>query len=741
MDRSMENPASIPAPIPKRNLLNHVGEGQWSILAALADTVIPSLVISGKNKLLQQTVSQNTYEASSRRIRDLVASDGSESLVSEYLNEGLTSAPDFKDDMLELVNMRMPKSGRKDLIFVLNLLSSRAGAALLTGYVTPLDRLPVHTREQILQGWAASRLPLLRNLHRSLTTAFKMLWSKDSKTLSRVIDFSYRPTEQPHVGPTYPFNFVQPSSSSGSGASILTTDVIIVGSGCGGAVAAKTIAEAGINVIVADKGYYWSPNHLPMSLREGSYHLFQNGCVQQTDETSMTIVAGSTWGGGGTINWSASLQTEGMVRRDWASQGLPYFTSSAFQSDMDAVCDRMGVGLSAVEHNKGNQALLDGARKLGWAARPIPQNTGGEAHNCGHCTLGCGSCGKKGPTETFLPDAARAGAQLLEGFECQQVIWEGKRAVGVRGYWTAKDDYINSNEAAVPKREVIIKAKKVIVSGGTLNSPLVLKRSGISNAQVGRNLHLHPVSMVAAVWDQAVRPWDGAIMTAVVSEFSNLDNAGHGVKMEATCMLPSLLLPFFPWRSGLQYKELAAKMKYMTGYIALTRDKDTGVVYPDPVDGRCRVDYTVSNYDRAHILEGVVRLSEILYIEGAKEIHTAITEVEPFIRGQSTESGVSPSLNDDAFKQWTKLVRTTGLRAPQSNFASAHQMGTCRMGSSSRNSAVNSKGKVWDKEGLYVCDASVLPSASGVNPMITTMGICRGIARGIVEEMSTRAKL
>ncbi|KAI7520309.1 hypothetical protein KC319_g22126, partial [Hortaea werneckii] len=174
---------------------------------------------------------------------------------------------------------------------------------------------------------------------------------------------------------------------------VIEADVVVVGSGCGGAVAAKVLAEAGMRVLVVDKSYYWPPEHLPMSEEEGAQHLFAQGQLVQSDDSSIAVAAGSAWGGGGTVNWSASLQTQGFVRREWAQKfGMPYFTSSAYQADLDAVCERMGVGTAAIEHNKSNRALLEGARKLGWAAKTVPQNTGGEAHNCGYCTLGCGSC-------------------------------------------------------------------------------------------------------------------------------------------------------------------------------------------------------------------------------------------------------------------------------------------------------------------------------------------------------------
>ena len=55
-----------------------------------------------------------------------------------------------------------------------------------------------------------------------------------------------------------------------------------------------------------------------------------NGAFITSDDTSTSIVAGEAWGGGGTVNWSASLQTQGYVRREWAAKGLPFFTSAAF---------------------------------------------------------------------------------------------------------------------------------------------------------------------------------------------------------------------------------------------------------------------------------------------------------------------------------------------------------------------------------------------------------------------------
>lgn len=508
---------------------------------------------------------------------------------------------------------------------------------------------------------------------------------------------------------------------------------------------AKTLSESGLKVLVVEKSYYWPPEYLPMSEAEAPLLLFGNGGGHASDDSSITVVPGQTWGGGGTVNWSASLQPQGYVRREWSQKfGLTHFEGAAFQADLDAVCDRMGVSLTNVEHNKANTVLMEGARKMGWANKPVAQNTGGEVHNDGYCTRGCRTCAKKGPVVTFLPDAARAGATFMEGFDVQEICFDGADksiATGVKGVWTSRDGVggIAGNDRR--KRQVVIKAKRTIISGGSVYTPLLLQKSGLKNRHIGRHLHLHPVSFLGAVWDEDVRPWEGAILTSVVNEFENMDQSGYGVKLEATTMMPSSFLPLFPWVGGLEFKELAVKMRRMTGYISLARDRYGGRVYPDPADGSARIAYTPSQYDKAHILAGVVGLAEIMYVEGAREIHAAIPGIEPFVRPASSPAsniivtGVdAPSVTDSAFRQWIDKLKKKGLPSPDCGFFSAHQMGTCRMGSAKQNSVVDFKGRVWGTEGLYIADTSVFPSASGVNPMITCMGISRNIARGIVDD-------
>jgi len=246
-----------------------------------------------------------------------------------------------------------------------------------------------------------------------------------------------------------------------------------------------------------------------------------------------------------------------------------------------------------------------------------------------------------------------------------------------------------------------------------------------------------------AVFDNEVRPWEGGALTTVVNEFEDLDGHGHGVKVQSLAMMPSLFITAFPWRDGLDYKLWAAGMRRSTGLITLTRDRDAGRVYPDPTDGRVRVDYTVSAFDRRHAVEGLIAGAKIAYISGAKEFHTSYRDIPPFIRPDESSLESPHGTNDSALQNWIAEVRRKSPLSPERGFfASAHQMGTCRMGKSPKSSVVDPNCQVWDTDGLYVVDASVFPSASGVNPMVTNMAIAdwasRNIARALEKPMSER---
>ena len=233
----------------------------------------------------------------------------------------------------------------------------------------------------------------------------------------------------------------------------------------------------------------------------------------------------------------------------------------------------------------------------------------------------------------------------------------------------------------------------------------------------------------------------GGILTSVCEEFQNLDGKFHGAKLETVVMLPSWVMPLWPGM-GLDFKKLVMKFKHMSGFFAIARDEGSGMVYPDAASGLPRVAYTPSAIDRQHLLEGLIAIAKICYVTGAKEIFTVMSDVPRFVRSDSAQSSGDSDdagINDPHFQAWLDKIRSVGLTA-EDRYGCAHQMGSCRMGTNDKNSVVNQKGQVWGTDGLYVSDASVFPSASGVNPMVTNMAISDWISRGIAKELRMESR-
>lgn len=402
--------------------------------------------------------------------------------------------------------------------------SGRTGALILTGYCTPVQNQPVHVREKILQNWSNSWMPVIRKVARSFQALAQTSFAMSSPMFREITGFSDVPPNW-KAGPSHEYKFLQfgkDDDASPNSLETLETDVVIVGSGCGGAVCAKVLAAAGYRVVVVEKGYHYPQSQLPMPQNEAARLLFENNGVLASTDPGVSVLAGACWGGGGTINWSVSLRTPDRVRQEWAAKdqpGMAFITSPAFDASMDRVCNFMGINnviedtpvtapasvVTAIDDEQSHRGrvVLDSAVKLGFKADTLLHNTkGGKLHADGYCHLGCASAEKQGTSVSWLPAAAEAGAQFIEGFHVERVLFEGDdgtavgaattsiphstsasgpKAIGVVGTWLSRDanDGVAGQGDERTKKRVVIKAKKVVVSCGSLWSPVVLKKSGL----------------------------------------------------------------------------------------------------------------------------------------------------------------------------------------------------------------------------------------------------------------------
>jgi choline dehydrogenase-like flavoprotein len=364
----------------------------------------------------------------------------------------------------------------------------RLGSLGLTGHLKPIYELSAEEREKVVLSWQCSRISTLRDIAKPIGLLGKKVWIQTSPMFRKLSGWTDLP-EGYRPAPAAKYSFRQ--FRRGIEPEVLETDVVVVGSGCGGGVCAKVLAEAGHRVLVVDKGYYFPPAQLPMRTEAAEANLFENGGLISVDDGCMSVLAGSSWGGGGVVNWGVSMEPPQYVREEWAKKrGLPFFTSQGFQDSLDRVCEFMGVSDKTVRQNHRGQVLLVGAKKLGWQAKVTPHNSGKKDHHCGHCHLGCGSAGKKGPAVSWLPAAAEAGAEFIEGFKVERILFDtfasGKKASGVIGQWISRGSNGNVHESPDQRvtRTISIKAKRVVISCGTLWSPVILRNSGLAVCEV-----------------------------------------------------------------------------------------------------------------------------------------------------------------------------------------------------------------------------------------------------------------
>ncbi|HUN24545.1 MAG TPA: GMC family oxidoreductase, partial [Anaerolineales bacterium] len=496
----------------------------------------------------------------------------------------------------------------------------------------------------------------------------------------------------------------------------LTCDVVIVGSGAGGGVVAELLAKAGYSVIVLEKGGAYQPHNFPTHEYPAFRNLYEHAGLLTTADASLSVLAGSTLGGGTTINWMACLHTPAEVLEEWKRDfGLSDLAEGAIQRAADTVAAQLQIAWQGAPRNPQQEALWQASQALGHKVSMVGWNSGGcAATHCSWCGFGCRHDHKNSTAKTYLASAQMHGAQIVTDCFVKQVTVRNGKATGVLAE-------IQQGGQTLP---LTISAQRVVLAGGAIHSPLILKRTGLNNPNIGRHLRLHPVTAARGEFSHPIEMWNGAMLTVVNSQFANLDGKGYGVRIENPPAHPGLLGSALPWLNGKQHKAQMLRMANQAAFISLARDVGSGRVTLNSA-GKPRLDYPVSQADKRHLLVGIQESLRLLRVAGAGELGTL----------QSGLPALPAGASDAQFSAWLEQVARIGLRPNAVGMFSAHQMGTCRMTGNRASGVVKPSGESWEVAGLFVADASLFPTASGVNPMLTIMAMAHCVGEEMLNDL------
>ncbi|KAK6202997.1 long chain fatty acid oxidase [Scheffersomyces amazonensis] len=687
------------------------------ILVALADAVI--------------------HETSPEIIRPYVPNHISDAKLEQYIKTyGRPSQfPKFFELAKRTINSN-PIPATQSFVMLTKALDSRIVAPALTNSLTLVRDMSIEERENLLKSWRDSPIAQKRRLFKVIE-AFSI-----SSFVKLASDLHNEFTDYPSIElkeklydtqviDDFKYTMLEKPKQVGHELYLPDIDAIVIGSGSGAGVVVQTLAEQGFKSLVLEKGKYYTNEELNFNDLDGYDNLFQNRGVLATSNQQMFILAGSTFGGGSTINWSASLKTPFKVRKEWYdNHKLEWAASEDYDKCQDYVLQKMGCNANNIDHSLSNKVLLEGGKKLGYASKEIPQNTGlHESHKCGFCHTGCKFGAKQGSVNCWFREASSKGSKFMDEVRVLQILHSNGKATGVL-----------CEDISTGVTFKITGPKKIVVSAGALNTPLVLKQSGFRNRNIGKNLKLHPVTGVIGDFDEKVNSFAHPIMTSVCTEVDDLDGEAHGAKIETLLNTPFLQATFTPWISSDEMRKDLLRYNHRVLILLITRDKSSGSVSVDPRRPEAiEIDYEINKYDRNALQKSFLTASDLLYIEGAKEIIFPQAWMPKF---KSDKPKHERSITDKEYVDWRKAAEKIPLDYFGCTYGSAHQMSSCRIsGKGPRDGALDLQGRLYECNNVFVADSSVMPTASGANPMISTMAMSRYIGLQIAKSLQPKAKL
>lgn len=488
-------------------------------------------------------------------------------------------------------------------------------------------------------------------------------------------------------------------------------DVVVIGSGAGGAVAAHNIAAQGYKVLIVEAGPFFPSHKIHHHELDMIASLYKHGALQTSTNRDFVVFQGRCVGGSSTINNGICLRVNetGRTHPDaqdvlakWASIGAP-IDAAAFHASYDAVQAKLGIARIEPRSGRHNGPhLIEGWRSFAAAsgnprdARAVtdwftknfgPPNTPNACAYCGYCNSGCPYGRRMGVAQTYLPAACRDyGARILPDTKAERIVWQ-----------TAYDGRREAEAVVLilpgDVRKMVRARVGVVVAGGTIASSKLLDRSDIDGT--GYQVSLNVASPVVALMPEGVggNAWDEDQMSSYVDVGAYLLESHFQPPMSMASLMPG-------W-----FADHASRMKNFG------RVHSAGILFPADRRGRVTGDKLQFSLDPADDLpvlrDAMATLTKVHFAAGAIECYPALA------RGQK----VTPDMDVDQF--FADAIR----EQDDVTLSSSHPHGGNAINEDPAHGIVDLDCRVHGTTNVLVTDASVFPSCIRVNAQWTTMAM------------------